>query len=659
MTNLKINTTSNSYEVFISENSLNEISNFTDKYDKILLFSNDTVGNLYKDKVLSALPIEKTMYFQIKDGEEFKNMDSAMEVYSFLLKNNYTRNSLIICLGGGVVCDLGGFIASTFMRGIDFLQIPTTLLSQVDASIGGKVAINHPLGKNMIGAFKQPIAVIINTDFLNTLPLPEFKSGLGEVIKHSLLSENKEYFDFLKNNSEEIINLVPETIEKVILESCKIKKIYVESDELEKGDRALLNLGHTYGHSLETLFQYKNISHGNSVAKGVIFELYLSKHLGYIGQEKIDEAIQLFDLFKINSTPVYVEETTLLSLMKNDKKNSQDNINFIIYNGSSWEKMSINKSDILAVNCLFKNNFIKATIDIGTNSCRLFIAQVKKLNGTIEIVTPLFKDLDISRLGKNLNQSGILCKESIDKTFSILKNFKRKCEDMGVTEIIAFATSATREASNGNQFVQAIKEQFGINTLVIPGEVEAKLSFNGNSNIYLNTICTIDVGGGSTEITIGDSNSINYVKSFPIGVVKLTEMFFKDENYSIEAISSAKNYLKGFFKELNRFHEDNFMIIGVAGTVTTNVSIIKEMEKFIESEIDGHQLNYDDLNDNLHLFLSKTLEERKEIVGLEANRADVIISGNLILLTLLDLLNKNTITVSTKDNLEGGMVLNI
>ncbi|MGL5427317.1 MAG: Ppx/GppA phosphatase family protein, partial [Cetobacterium sp.] len=162
-----------------------------------------------------------------------------------------------------------------------------------------------------------------------------------------------------------------------------------------------------------------------------------------------------------------------------------------------------------------------------------------------------------------------------------------------------------------------------------------------------------------SEITIGNYNGIDYIKSFPIGVVKLTEMFFADENYNEETLLSARNYLKGFFNELTKFSQNSFKIIGVAGTVTTNVSIVKRLPKFIESEVNGHVLTKLDLEENLFLFLSKNLDDRKKIVGLEPNRADVIIAGNLILLTLLEILNKTTITVSTVDNLEGGMVLNI
>lgn len=659
MKNLKINTSSASYEVTIGSNSVEKISEYTDNYDKILLFSNNKVGDLYKNKLLSLLPKNKTFYFQINDGEQYKNINSAMDIYSFLIDKNFSRNSLIICLGGGVICDLGGFVASTFMRGIDFLQIPTSLLAQVDASIGGKVAINHPLGKNLIGAFKQPIGVLIDTNFLHTLPKKEFQSGMGEIIKHSILIKDKSYFDFLSTNSKDIKNLNSNFINEVIYKSCLIKKSFVENDEFEKGDRALLNLGHTYGHALENLYNYQHISHGNAISKGIIFELYLSKELNFISQDKIDSIEILFKKFDIDSTPVFIENSILLNLIKNDKKNINNNINFILPHENFCVNTSVDSDLILKVNSNFKNNFLKAVIDIGTNSCRLFIAQINKENNDLKIITPLYKDLGISRLGKNLNNSGILSQKSIDKTFSILKRFKIKAENMGVNEIIAFATSATREASNGGLFVESIKAQFNIDTVVIPGEIEAKLSFNSNSILYSGKILTLDIGGGSTEITIGDSNEISYIKSFPIGVVKLTEMFFKDENYSLEAINSASCYLKGFFKEISKFKDQNFSIIGVAGSVTTNVSVLKSMEKFEEDKIDNFNLTYTNLKDNLNLFLSLPLKERENIRGLEANRADVIISGNIILLTILDLLKKNSLIVSTKDNLEGAMVLNI
>ena len=659
MKNLVMKTSINSYDILIGQNTINRLNEFTENYDKILLLTNKTIGDLHAHKVLSNLPKKKTYTYKIEDGEIHKNMDTTMEIYSFLIENNFSRNSLIICVGGGVICDLGGFIASTFMRGLDFLQVPTSLLAQVDASIGGKVAINHPLGKNLIGAFKQPIAVIIDIDFLKTLPQCQFKSGMGEVIKHSIISTDKSYQKFLIDSYREILKLKPEVLIEMIYESCKIKKDFVEKDEFEKADRAFLNLGHTYGHALETLFDYEHMSHGEGVAKGIVFELQISKLLGFTTDVYINSIIELFKLYRIDSNPIYIDEEMLINVMKKDKKNSYSKIKFIIDKNGVFENLPVEKDIILEANRHFKNRILKGVIDIGTNSCRIFIAEVEKSNNKIEIITPIFKDLEVSRLGKNLNQTGVLSKESIEKTYEIIKKFKEKSDSMGVTELIAFATAATREASNGSMFVQGIKNEFDINTLVIPGEIEAKLSFNGNSNIYREKIATIDVGGGSSEITIGNYNGIDYVKSFPIGVVKLTEMFFAGENYNEETLLSARNYLKGFFNELSKFSQNSFKIIGVAGTVTTNVSIVKRLPKFIENEVNGHVLTKFDLEENLFLFLSKTLDDRKKIIGLEPNRADVIIAGNLILLTLLEILNKSSITVSTVDNLEGGMVLNI
>ncbi|MGL6066819.1 MAG: 3-dehydroquinate synthase [Cetobacterium sp.] len=659
MKNLVMKTSINSYDIIIGQETINKIAEFTENYDKILLLTNETVGNLYAHKILSNLPKRKTYTYKIKDGEIYKNIDTAMEIYSFLIENNFSRNSLIVCAGGGVVCDLGGFIASTFMRGLDFIQIPTSLLAQVDASVGGKVAINHPLGKNLIGSFKQPIAVIIDINFLKTLPECQFKSGIGEVIKHAIISEDKDYFNFLSEFFREILKQKPDFLIQMIYESCKIKKSFVEKDELEKGERAMLNLGHTYAHALETLFNYEHISHGEAVAKGIVFELQISKILGFSSDEYLKSIVDLFNIYKIDSTPMFIEEEALLNVMRKDKKNTHNKIKFIINKNGILENLSIEKETIILANKVFKDRLLKAVIDIGTNSCRLFIAEVEKLDNKIKIITPLYKDLEVSRLGKNLNQTGVLSKESIEKTYEIIKRFRSKCDSMGVAEIIAFATAATREASNGSLFVQGIKNEFDINTLVIPGEIEAKLSFNGNSNIYKEQIASIDVGGGSTEITLGNYKGIDYVKSFPIGVVKLTEMFFEDENYTEETLLSARNYLKGFFNELTKFSNETFRIIGVAGTVTTNVSISKKLTNFIEAEIDKYILTKIELEENLFLFLTKTLDERKKIIGLEADRADVIIAGNLILLTLLEVLNKNNITVSTVDNLEGGMVLNI
>lgn len=655
MKKLEINSSSHKYNIFIGHNSLKELNFYKQGYDKILLLSNSTVGPLYKDLVLNFLD-DNSFYFEIEDGESFKNIETCEKIYTFLIENNFSRKSLIICLGGGVVCDLGGFIAATFMRGIDFLQIPTSLLSQVDASIGGKVAINHPLGKNLIGAFKQPVGVLIDLNFLKTLPKEEFLSGMGEIIKHGILKSHTPYLEFLKNNASKILSLDDKILEEMIYVSCTIKKSFVETDEFEKGCRAFLNLGHTYAHALETIFNFKNITHGNAVAKGIIFELYLAHILNKISIKEINRFEEIFSYFEIDSTPIYIESNRLIEVMKKDKKNHDDSINFIIFDGRSFENISIDKENINIANNFFKERFLKGVIDIGTNSCRIFVAEVENKNEELKIIKPLFKDLDISRLGKGLIKTNQLSDESMEKTIEILKRFKKILDGFGVSKTLSFATSATREASNGDYFIEKIKDLVGLSINIIPGDLEAKLCFNSCLSLSDKKIVSIDIGGGSTEITFGDKNNIYFLKSFPIGVVKLTEMFFKNQNYNFKNIEDSKQYLKEFFKELSSFSKEDFEVIGVAGSVTTNVTVLKKMNSFIEEKVHNTILTIEDLTKNLELFLTTS---RDNIIGLEKNRADVIISGNIMLIELLKLLNKNYIKVSTKDNLEGAMCSHI
>lgn len=651
MKKIQINTFNYKYNIFIGFNVLEKIDSYKEKYDKILVLSNSTIGPLYKNIIFKYLDTN-SFYLEIKDGESFKNIKTCEKIYTFLIKHNFSRKSLIICLGGGVICDLGGFVASTFMRGIDFLQIPTSLLSQVDASIGGKVAINHSLGKNLIGTFKQPIGVLINPHFLITLPKIEFISGLGEVIKHGILKSDFKYLDFLKNNSDKILNLDKNILIDMIYTSCLIKKSFIEEDEFENGNRAFLNLGHTYAHALETIFNFKHISHGVAVSKGIIFELYLSHLLNKISLDEIKKIEDVFFKFNIDFTPLHIDNKRIIEVMKKDKKNSNNYINFIIFNGITFENIPVDTNVILLANNYFKKRFLKGVIDIGSNSCRLFIAEVEKQDKYFKIINPILKDLDVSKLGKNLIKTKKLSEDSMKKTIKILKKFKKISYNFGVSHINSFATAATREAINGKDFIQKIKTLLNLSINTISGDFEAKLCFNSCLLLSKNKIVSIDIGGGSTEIVFGDKNKIYFIKSFPVGVVKLTERFFKNQNYDIKNINSFKVYIKEIFQELKNLSKENFDIIGVAGSVTTNVTVLKKMSHFSEEKVHGSILTMQDLNENLNLFLTSC---RSTIIGLESDRADIIISGNLMLIEILDLLNKNYIKVSTKDNLEGAM----
>lgn len=653
---LEINTTNNSYPILIGTNVLDKLNDKIIGYDKILLLSNKNVGKLYKDIILNNITDKEVFYFEIEDGECYKSIDTCMKIYDFIIDNLFTRNSLILCLGGGVICDLGGYIAATYMRGIDFIQIPTSLLAQVDASIGGKVAINHSKGKNLIGAFKQPKAVFINIDFLSTLSDIDFKSGMGEVIKHSLIDSTDEYYNFLLENYRSILNKDSNSLISMVEKSCKIKKSIVEIDEFETGVRALLNLGHTYGHCLETMFGYKNISHGEAISKGIIFEALISEKLGLINSAFIKKLYNIFELFYIDCNPIKLLEEPMLTILKKDKKNLSSNINFILFHGKKLENNSVSIDIILDVNKNIKNHYVKAVIDIGTNSCRLFIAVVERTDNELIIERKLLKMLEITKLGEGVNKTHTLSNEAIGRTVSVLKKFYEISVEMGVTEIKAFATSATRDSKNKDEFISLVKKEAHIDITCISGDLEAKLSFSGSVSIFNEDILIIDIGGGSTEFILGKNKEIHFLKSFNIGAVRATEKFFKNENYSDENIDLCIEWIKANLSELSDFYKLNFKLVGVAGTVTTNVSVLEKMEVYDTNKVHLYELQKQDIKNNLNLFLSKTLEERKKIKGLEPKRADVIIAGNIILLTIMNILKKDSITISESDNLEGGMI---
>lgn len=648
---IEMNLSNNPYTITIGQNILKNLKEIIKPFDKILFLTNETIYNLYPNTLSSYSNETEHYIFKVPDGENFKNIDTAMEIYTYMLQNNFSRNSLIVCFGGGVICDLGGFVASTFMRGIEFLQIPTTLLSQVDASIGGKVAVNHPLGKNMIGNFKQPIAVLIDPIFLKTLPKNQFLSGMGEVIKHSIISKDNKYYDFLKINYDKILNLDIDILIDMIYGSCMIKKEFVEKDEYEKGERAILNLGHTYAHALENIFEYRNITHGISVTKGIIFELYLAHSLNYIEKRYIDKIKRLFILYSIDATPLYINEDTLINIMKTDKKNSFDSINFILKKEKKFVNENVSIDIIKSVNLNFKEN-LKAIFDIGSNSCKLLIAKRNELGKYDEI----FKDLITTRLGYKIVETGKLSTNSLKDTYRAIEKFKDICYRFGVINISAFATSAVREASNSEEFIRKVKKEYDIDIEIISGDKEAKLSFIANSFEFLSKIATIDIGGGSTEIAIGEGDTIKYSKSFPIGVVKLNDLFFKNDSYTHENIKNAYQYLNDIFKELRNVDLSDTTLIGVSGTMTTNVTVIKNLPIFCKEIIHNTKLSIEDFNENLKLFLSKPLEERKKIVGLIPSRASVIISGNIIILSLLSILNKSSIVISALDSLDGKLL---
>ncbi|MFZ5906481.1 MAG: 3-dehydroquinate synthase [Nitrospirota bacterium] len=299
---------------------------------KIAMVSNPTVLPLYGKQVSDSIRDAgfELLTVTVPDGEEHKNLDTLRQVYNELLRFRLDRKSALIALGGGVVGDLAGFAASTYMRGIPYIQIPTTLLAQVDSSVGGKTGVDHELGKNMIGAFWQPRLVWIDGDTLKTLPERQFRAGLAEVIKYGVIAD-RELFAFLEENTERVMNLEPEAVIRIIRRSCEIKAGVVAEDERESGLRAILNFGHTIGHALETVTGYTRFLHGEAVAIGMHLEARLAVRLGLIPE---DQAVRIQNLIQAYGLPADkpgdVKEQSLFLSMQLDKKAVAGELKFIL-----------------------------------------------------------------------------------------------------------------------------------------------------------------------------------------------------------------------------------------------------------------------------------------------------------------------------------------
>jgi len=254
---------------------------------EVLVVSNETIAPLYLDNVLSLLKGKNTGTVILPDGERYKTLETLATIYQRLLELRHSRKTTLIALGGGVVGDMTGFAAASYQRGVDFIQIPTTLLSQVDSSVGGKTGVNHPLGKNMIGAFHQPVAVIADVATLDTLPPREYSAGLAEVIKYGLIAD-RDFYHWLEDNMAALVARDRATLIRAVEQSCLNKARVVAADEREGGLRAILNLGHTFGHAIETAGDYQGLLHGEAVAVGMMMATDLSARLGHITAAEVD-----------------------------------------------------------------------------------------------------------------------------------------------------------------------------------------------------------------------------------------------------------------------------------------------------------------------------------------------------------------------------------
>jgi len=323
-----------SYPIYIAQNLLGQAEIYRRHISsrQVLIVSNETVAPLYLQRVQQALSGFQVETVVLPDGEKYKNLQILNNIFDSLLGHRFDRGCTLLALGGGVVGDMTGFAAACYQRGVKFVQVPTTLLSQVDSSVGGKTGVNHPLGKNMIGAFHQPQCVIIDTDTLNTLPDRELSAGLGEVIKYGLINDPG-FFDWLEQNMDALLSRESEALIYAIERSCADKAAIVAADEKEAGQRALLNLGHTFGHAIETGMGYGVWLHGEGVGAGMCMAANLSQRLGWLEPRDVERIKTLVTRAGLPTRPPEISTAEFLQLMAVDKKVLDGQLRLVLLKG--------------------------------------------------------------------------------------------------------------------------------------------------------------------------------------------------------------------------------------------------------------------------------------------------------------------------------------
>jgi 3-dehydroquinate synthase len=333
MQTLKVELANRSYQIHIGRGLISNADLILPhlKRKHVAIVTNTTVAPLYLEQLSSALKAAGVTVISIvlPDGEAYKNSETLNLIYDALLQNRCERSTTLIALGGGVIGDLTGYAAATYLRGVPFIQIPTTLLSQVDSSVGGKTGINHPLGKNMIGAFYQPQLVLADIDTLQTLPPREFSAGMAEVIKYGLIRD-PDFFDWLEVNINQLMALDEYSISEAIYRSCQNKAEVVARDEHETGERALLNLGHTFGHAIENAMGYGVWLHGEAVAAGTMMAADLSLRMSWLSSKDVKRIHDLLTAAKLPLEAPKLGVEKYLDLMQMDKKVADGKIRLVL-----------------------------------------------------------------------------------------------------------------------------------------------------------------------------------------------------------------------------------------------------------------------------------------------------------------------------------------
>jgi len=358
METLTVSLGERSYPIFVGKNLLGQRELLLPHLGsrQVCIVTNDVVAPLYLDKLKSVLADFQVHSVVLPDGEKYKTLETVSQIYDSLLTQNFSRSGTLIALGGGVIGDMTGFTAATYQRGINYIQVPTTLLAQVDSSVGGKTGVNRPLGKNMVGAFYQPKCVLADIATLDTLAERELKAGLAEVIKYGLIN-NADFYVWLEQNLTSLLARDADALKHAILVSCAEKAAIVASDEREEGIRAILNLGHTFGHAIETATGYSEWLHGEAVATGMVMAADLSWRLGLLTKADVTKIKQLITTAGLPVTPPDIGVATFLNLMGKDKKAEQGKIKFILLDAIGKARVQGNISAEL----------LNATLSAGAN----------------------------------------------------------------------------------------------------------------------------------------------------------------------------------------------------------------------------------------------------------------------------------------------------
>jgi 3-dehydroquinate synthase len=333
MKTLNVDLGDRSYPIFIGSQLLGKPEMVVPyiKGTQVMIVTNETVAPLYLQQAQAAFGDFDCQTVILPDGEQYKNLQTLDRVFDALLSHQFDRHSTLVALGGGVIGDMTGFAAACYQRGVDFIQIPTTLLAQVDSSVGGKTGVNHPLGKNMIGAFHQPRCVVIDTDTLDTLDDRQLSAGLAEIIKYGLIRD-LEFVAWLEDHMDKLLAREPAEISYAIETSCRSKAAVVAEDERESGVRALLNLGHSFGHAIETGAGYGNWLHGEAVGTGMLMAADLSMRQGWISEQDVQRVENLIDKAQLPTrAPAHMDYDAFTNIMAVDKKVRAGKINLVLF----------------------------------------------------------------------------------------------------------------------------------------------------------------------------------------------------------------------------------------------------------------------------------------------------------------------------------------